>query len=331
MIDAQAVVFPRANEITIDEIRLPDPEDEDVVVETEFSGVSIGTEGWILTAAYYHTKFPLVTGYQKVGRITARGKGVKGYSVGDRVFLRSTKIASGPPSMWGGHTSRSVISYRELIPVPEGTCPACASLLVMVAVGYHGAGELCQVGEGDLVVIIGQGMIGQFAAQTCKQRGCTVVVCEPLDKRRELSASLGADYAINPKEQDPWDVISSIKPEGADVIVDCSANAQAVNQSFTWLKPRGSRYCYQAYYPDFTPIDMLWPHVKEMVAYHPTNVTDEGMREMMQWVADGRAKVEPLITQNWNWKRAPELFHLMMDNPKECLGPVLDWTDAHSE
>jgi 3-hydroxyethyl bacteriochlorophyllide a dehydrogenase len=329
MIDAYAVVFPAANEAEIQTIGLPDPEPEDVVVETEFSGISIGTEGWIFTAAYYQTKFPLVTGYQKVGRITAMGDAVKDYAVGDRVFLRSTKIASGPPSMWGGHTSRSVANFRELIPVPAGTDPACASLLVLVAVGYHGAAELVDVQPGDLTVIIGQGLIGQFAAQVCKQRGCTVVTCEPLAKRRELSAALGADYAIDPTVQDPWEVISSIKPEGADVIIDCSANARAVNQSFNWLKNRGSKYCYQAYYPDETPIDMLWPHVKEMVAYHPTNVTEEGMREMMLWLADGRAKVEPLITQNWNWQRAPELFHMMMDNPLDCLGPVLDWTDAH--
>ncbi len=186
MIDAYAVVFPAANEAELQTIGLPDPEPEDVVVETEFSGISIGTEGWIFTAAYYQTKFPLVTGYQKVGRITAMGDAVKDYAVGDRVFLRSTKIASGPPSMWGGHTSRSVANLRELIPVPEAACPACASLLVLVAVGYHGAAELCDVQPGDLTVIIGQGLIGQFAAQVCKQRGCTVVTCEPLAKRREL-------------------------------------------------------------------------------------------------------------------------------------------------
>jgi 3-hydroxyethyl bacteriochlorophyllide a dehydrogenase len=300
-----------------------------VVVETEFSGISIGTEGWLLLGKYRGGQFPLVTGYQKVGLVTAVGEAVEGYKVGDRVFLRHTLIATQVNSYWGGHTSRSVVDYRQLIPVPPGADPAAASLLVMVAVGYHGAAELVKVQAGELVVVVGQGLIGQFAAQVCKQRGCTVVTTEPHALRRQLSAQLGADAAVDPTTQDPWEVIRSFKPEGADVVIDCSANAQAINQSFTWLKPRGSRYCFQAYYPDLTPLDLFWPHVKEMVAYFPTNVTDEGMREMMQWIADGRAQVNPLITHVRNWREAPALFRLMMDRPQDCLGLVLDWRDAH--
>ena len=124
-------------------------------------------------------------------------------------------------------------------------------------------------------------------------------------------------------------IVRGCKQEGADVIVDCSANAAAVNASFEWLKNRGSKYCFQAYYPDLTPIDMLWPHVKEMVGYFPTNVTDAGMREMMQWIADGRAQVRPLLTHLRGWRDAPELFRLMMDQTSDCLGMVLDWQGCH--
>jgi len=306
MIDAIGVVFPRANEIELQQIQLPDPGPEDVVVETEYSGISIGTEGWLLTGTYWGTTFPLLTGYQKVGIVTHCGDQVQGCSVGDRVFLRHTTLASPIRPMWAGHTSRSVCHCGQLIPVPEAADPVSASLLVMVAVGYHGSCELVDVQPGDLVVVIGQGLIGQFAAQACKQRGCTVITTEPHDLRRQLSARLGAD-----------------------VIVDCSANAAAVNASFEWLKNRGSKYCFQAYYPDLTPIDMLWPHVKEMVGYFPTNVTDAGMREMMQWIADGRAQVRPLLTHLRGWRDAPELFRLMMDQTSDCLGMVLDWQGCH--
>ncbi len=327
MIQAWAVIFPERDKVDIARIELPDPGPRDVVVRTEFSGISIGTEGWILKQKYRGTEFPLVTGYQKVGIIEHAGPEVEGFSVGQRVFLRHTKIASGIRSMWGGHTSMSVAEFTELIPVPDGADPACASLLVMVAVGYHGAAELVDVKPGELVVIIGQGLIGQFAAQVCKQRGCTVVTTEPLELRRRLSAELAADVAINPLEQDPGEVVRSLKPDGADVVIDCSANEAAINQSFEWLRRHG-RYCFQAYYPETTCLDLFWPHVKEITAYFPTNVSDEGMREMMQWIADGRAKVRPLITHIESWQKAPELYQLAMDKPGECLGMVLDWSGA---
>ncbi len=329
MIKAYGVVFPEKDEIEVLEIELPDPGPEDVVVQTEYSGISIGTEGWILTAKYRGTTFPLVTGYQKVGRVVQVGSQVSGLEVGDRVFLRHTKIASPIRSMWGGHTSRSVEHVGNIIKLPEGADPVSASLLVMVAVGYHGAAELVDVQAGELVVVVGQGLIGQFAAQVCKQRGCTVITTEPIALRRELSAKMGVDAALDPLSEDVEAVVRQFKAEGADVVIDCSANADAINQSFEWLKNRGSKYCFQAYYPDLTCVDMFYPHVKEMVAYFPTNVTEQGMREMLQWIADGRAQVRPLITHIRNWQQAPELFRLMMDQPNECLGMVLDWTDAH--
>ena len=326
---AYAVIFPQANHVEIGEVQLPDPGPEDVVVQTEFSGISIGTEGWLLTGKYRGVQFPMVSGYQKVGIITHVGEKVDGYREGQRVFLRHTKLASDIHSFWGGHTSLSVADYRQLIAVPDGADPASASLLVMVAVGYHGAGELVDVQPGELVAVVGQGLIGQFAAQVCRQRGCTVVTTEPVALRRELSAKLAAHVAVDPTAEDPGQVIREFKAEGADVVIDCSANAQAINQSFEWLKNRGSRYCFQAYYPDLTPLDLFYPHVKEMVAYFPTNVTDKGMHEMMQWIADGRARVRPLITHIENWRQAPKLFELMMTEPGQCLGMVLDWRDAH--
>jgi len=331
MIEAYGVVFPDAYKTEVREIKLPDPGPEDVVVQTHYSGISIGTEGWILRGRYWRTTYPLVTGYQKVGVITHVGEQVEGYQVGDQVFCRSTRVASAERCMWGGHTSRSVCNWRELIPLPPEADPVAASLLVMVAVGYHGACELMDVQAGDLVVVIGQGLIGQFAAQACKQRGCTVITTEPHDLRRELSAQLGADRAVNPLAEDVNAIVREFKAEGADAIVDCSANAQAINESFEWMRPRGTKYCFQAYYPDLTPLDLFWPHVKEMVGYFPTNVTEEGMREMMAWVADGRAQVRALITHYRSWREAPELFSLMLDRPQDCLGMVLDWRDAHGE
>jgi len=325
MLTAQAVIFPAKEQVALDEIKLPEPGPEDVVVETEYSGISNGTEGWILTARYKDTRFPLVTGYQKVGVISHVGSEVKCFREGQRVFLRSTKVAQDINGMWYGHTSRSVQDWRQLIPVPPQADPASASLLVMPAVGYHGAGELVNVRPGELVVVLGQGLIGQFAAQVCKQRGCTVITVEPLPERRRLSAELAADHALDPKTDDVGEVVRSIKPDGADVIIDTSAVADAINQSFLWMR-QGCRYCFQAYYPDFTPIDMFWPHVREMVAYHPTNVTEEGMRLMMMWIAEGRCQVRPLISHLRPWSDAPELFLMMIRRPQDCLGMVLDWT-----
>jgi len=324
-ITCEAVVFPRNGQVELAEIELPEPGSGQVGVRTLYSGVSNGTDVWVLMGVHGDTTFPLVPGYQKVGIVDRLGADVSGVAEGDRVFLRSTEIASPLHSRWGGHTSYSVTDAESLFAVPDELDSKDAALLVMPAVGYHGAAEVMPINSGELVVVIGQGLIGQFAAQVSRMRGAEVIATDILDSRLDYSRRYSADYVVNPLREDVGEVVRSHKPEGADAIIDASANEKALNESFEWMKSRGGRYCLQAYYPGLTCLDLDIPHGREITFYVPTNVTDEGMWRAMALLVAGELKVGPLITHTFTPHQIPAVFERLLEGSEEMLGLVIDW------
>ncbi len=324
-ITCQAIVFPQSGQVELGEIELPAPGSGQVGVRTLYSGISNGTDVWVLMGVHMGTTFPLVPGYQKVGIVDQLGPDVRGVQEGDRVFLRSTEIDSPLHCRWGGHTSYSVTDADGLFPVPEELDSKDACLLVMPAVGYHGAAEVMPIRSGELVVVIGQGLIGQFAAQVSRLQGAEVIATDILDWRLELSRQCSADYVVNPLNEDVEEMVRSRKPDGADAIIDASANEQALNESFQWMKFRGGRYCFQAYYPGLTCLNLDTPHAKEITFYIPTNVTDEGLRRCLELLASGDLKVGPLITHTLTPQEVPGVFEQLIEGSEEMLGMVIDW------
>ncbi len=68
-----AVVFVRASEVEVQSIEMPPPAAGEVQIRTEYSVISIGTEGWILRDQFIRTPTPFlcVPGYQRAGVVTS--------------------------------------------------------------------------------------------------------------------------------------------------------------------------------------------------------------------------------------------------------------------
>ena len=324
--NCKAVVFTAPRKVEIQEITMPEVGPKDVGVGTLYSGISTGTELWSLTGRYWNTTFPVISGYQKTGIVEEVGAEVESFSVGDVVFLRTTRLLPGIGSQWGGHTGYSVISAEdaELFKLPEGLDPMVASMLILPAVGYHGAAEVMPLAKGEWVAVIGLGMIGQFSAQTAKLRGAKVVGLDLIEQRLELAAKYSGAITINPAKENAGELIKKHCPEGLDAVIDTSANPEAINESFKWLK-NGGRYCLQAYYPDKTGLDLLWPHIHELVMYNPTNCTAEGTRQCAKNIVEGKMHIKDMITHVAGVDEAPKMFEMLLNRPTEAIGVVLDW------
>ncbi|MEE2752946.1 MAG: oxidoreductase, partial [Candidatus Latescibacterota bacterium] len=93
---ANAVVFTSRNTVSFQEVDCPEPGVDDVVVEVTHSWISNGTEGSFLRGERTAgdtpwvpgdpDPFPIVAGYQKVGKVTRVGVEVTDYAIGEIVF-----------------------------------------------------------------------------------------------------------------------------------------------------------------------------------------------------------------------------------------------------
>jgi len=95
--------------------------------------------------------------------------------------------------------------------------------------------------ENKDVVVLGCGPIGIMAVDVARAYNAkTVIGIEINEYRRNLALKLGADYVINPLEENVLEkVCEYTNGAGADVIGDFSGNKIAIETAFKYLKPGG--------------------------------------------------------------------------------------------
>ncbi|MGE5673400.1 MAG: zinc-binding dehydrogenase, partial [Mycobacterium leprae] len=73
---------------------------------------------------------------------------------------------------------------------------------------------------GDLAVVLGAGPIGLLFTQVIKAAGARVLVAEVNVFRQEYARRAGADWVLNPLEQDTAAFLAAQGWDGADLVVD---------------------------------------------------------------------------------------------------------------
>lgn len=330
---AEAIVFPEPNKVEIRTVEVPEPESDEVLVRTEVSGVSQGTERWQLLGRYDRmgddvaANYPFIPGYQSVGTVIETGAEVTDVPIGTKVMLSGTRLVDPDATKRGsaGHVSHLVAKRSAVNPLGDGVDPAEASLFVMAGVGRHGV-RLSGVQPGDHVVVIGQGMIGQMSAQAARQRGARVITADLAENRVKLSSQYSADVAIDASRQDVEEVVREIAPDGVDVVIDTTGNVKLFDQCLRLMRYEG-KICMQGYYPDPVVIDFHRAHLKRAAVYFPCAWDREKNQELADDISAHKFAIAPLITHRFSYKDADRAFALITEAPDQSLGMVLKWTD----
>lgn len=324
------VVFPAPNQVEIRPMALPDLGPRDVRVRTACSGVSQGTERWLLTNRYRWNdgipQYPHFPGYQAAGVIEEVGAEVDDLRPGDHVFAQGTRFDD-PQARYGlgSHSAGLVQARDEVTPLDHDVDLGAASLLRMAGVARHGV-RLTGVRPGDLVAVIGLGMIGQMSAQAARRAGGRVVASDLIAARVEAAAAHSADRAVFGDTDDLMAAIREEAPDGADVVID-TTGVSAILESCVELIRREGRICLQGYYPDTIVVDFHPTHRKRATVTFPCWVDREHDAELAGDLAAGRIAIEPLITHRIPSTDAVAAFDLVVDHPERSLGMVLRWNE----
>lgn len=171
-----------------------------------------------------------IPGLECSGTIIEVGPGVDGWAAGDRVCA----LVSG-----GGYAERVAVPQGQLLPIPDGvdlvtaaalpevTCTVWSNVVLSAGLREHEV----------LLVHGGAGGVGSCAIQIGKALGATVAVTAGSAAKLARCTELGADIAINYKEQD---FVAELKEAtgGADVILD-NMGASYLERNIDALRPDG--------------------------------------------------------------------------------------------
>ena len=106
---------------------------------------------------------------------------------------------------------------------------------------------------GERVLICGGGHIGLLALQAAHINGAAkLTLVEPIEERRQLALSYGAEQVIDPTIQSVRDVAMELTDgRGYDVVIDCSGSVKAV-YDLHFITAKGGKLLYAAMYPTTT-------------------------------------------------------------------------------
>lgn len=324
---AQAIVFPDVNRVEIQSYELPALRADEVLIRTQYSGVSQGTEIWALTGQRPELKFPTVPGYQSVGVIEQLSANAVGWQVGQRVLFRSSRLPENfSPTWMGAHVSHAIVPAeggRGPILVPEGCDSISATVAALPAVSLRGINML-DIHIGDLVLVIGQGLIGQGSAQLARLRGATVIVADINAPRLGLSKYCGADVVVHIKEQNLNDIVRAIKPQGADVIIETTGRSDQFAPCINLLREQG-QLLLQGWYPQPITFDFHQTHGKRPTIAITCGFDSDEVAQCLTLMSQHKLNFSELVTHRLPISQAPQIYHDMTHNAPDVLGVVFDW------
>lgn len=192
----------------------PRPQSGQVVVETVAAGVN-RADVMQRKGVYPPPKgaSPL-PGLEVSGTIREVGPDVEDWSVGDEVCA----LVDG-----GGYAEQVVVPAAQLLPVPRGVSVRDAAGLPEVACTvWSNVFMTANLQPGEVFLVHGGSSgIGTMAIQLAKAAGATVAVTAGTEEKLAFCRELGADIAINYREQDfVEEVRGATDGHGADVILD---------------------------------------------------------------------------------------------------------------
>lgn len=172
-----------------------------------------------------------ILGLEMAGVITAVGAKVEGWQVGDRVCA----LLAG-----GGYAEQVAVHPGTLLRLPDAW--SFAQGAAIPEVWYTAFVNLFLEGnleEGETVLIHAGGSgVGTAAIQLAREAGARIYITAGAERKLERGRELGAELAVNYKEDDFAHVIREQTGEGVDLILD-PVGANYFERHLRLLNPGG--------------------------------------------------------------------------------------------
>lgn len=311
----KAVVFNGIRQVSFQEVEIPEPQSDEIVVEVEHSWISIGTETSLLFGERA-LNFPFVPGYQKVGTVRFAGADVSHIKTGNKVFVSYSRVAGMDGA---GHINPAVVKADMAIKLPEGHPTVRYSPLVVAQVGYN-AGTRPLINKGDVAVVIGDGLVAHWTAQTLLSRGANVYALGRYDEKLQLFPE--EIHRVNTRVN--ADIGAVFTSEEIATVVDTIGSTKNILRFLPFMK-RNGHWVNAGFLSTDCTIDLRELVEKEITLHMANGRTPQRMKATFDAISHNKLQTEHLITHRFPAEQAAKAWEAILDKQQLCLGVVLDW------
>ncbi len=329
------IVFTEKNKAELLEVPFPAPNDNQVLVKSLVSQISIGTELTALEANVSadsswnkSIKYPSYPGYSNVGEIIAVGKNIDPSLIGKKV---STSIA---------HVKYSLRDEFNIIPDGVDDDEAVFASLALVVMASI---RISQIRPGETVAVFGAGVVGQLAARLAKVAGAlNVFVFDTSENRLGMipkdKCFIGANSSVvNPAEF----IKENNNGELADIVFETTSYGPLAQTEIECITKNGKLIITSSPKQPST-IDLNYVSTKGITiigahnwAAHPSVATtlnrwtrQEDHKYYLRLLEKGvLTDIESLVTHRINYKDSPDIYKMLIDDRTKAMGVHIYWED----
>lgn len=330
--DGKAVVFTEPGAVAFRDVSCPEPGPRDVVVRLRYTWISNGTEGSYLrgerlngdTPRREHDPwpFPIVPGYQQIGQVERVGPQVDDLTPGQWVFGVCGQV-EGMFQPCGGHVSPSVAARDAVWALPDEGDPLRFGPLVLCQVGYNCATRP-PIEPGQHAVVLGDGLVGQWAAQTLAWRGAEVTVVGRHESRLEKARAYASARTLLAKDDDWLPALAEMTRGQAAVAVDTVGSAELTRRMIDVMR-RGGHLVSAGFIAGDDRISLQSLRDRELSLDSVASLVPERMNNTLRLIAEGRLQTLPLVTHRFAAAEAAAAWQLIQSKRDGVLGVVLEW------
>ena len=224
--DARAFWLRTPGHGEIRNVRVPPPNEGEVLVRTQFSGISRGTETMVFRGGVPKSE------YQRMRAPFQEGEFPGPVKYG---YLNVGLVEDGPPHLLGRtvfclypHQSHYVVPAHDVAAVPEDVPAERAVLAGAVETAVNALWDAPPL-IGDRVSVVGAGMIGCSIARLLGRfPGVSVTLVDVDTSRATVAAALGVEFAV-----------PDAAPRGQDRVFHTSATAEGLALALDLLATEG--------------------------------------------------------------------------------------------
>jgi 6-hydroxycyclohex-1-ene-1-carbonyl-CoA dehydrogenase len=304
------------------EDRMPEPGPGELLLRVRACGLCHTDVGFLYGGVRPNAPLPLTLGHEIVGDAVAAGRGAE--DLMGKTFIVPSVLPCGDCDLCrqgrgnvcrgqkmpgndfhGGFASHFVAPARFLCPVPKGTRDVEDLAIVADAVSTsYQAVVRAGAGRDNMVVVVGAGGVGTFAAQTAKARGAHVVAID-IDARRLASLGRHADVTLNPRELDPKGIRQAIRayeqehslPAHGRIVLECSGTVPGQELAYGLLTYDGKLGVV-----GFT-LEKVSVRLSNLMAFDATAFGNWGclpdhFPAILRLIAEGKLELKPFLERH---------------------------------
>jgi threonine dehydrogenase-like Zn-dependent dehydrogenase len=282
----------------------------------------------------------MVMGHEATGEIIDLGPGLEKSKLGTQVVMqpiltcgscdqcrtgyahrcRNRRFIGGTVS--GALAERLTVPVSNLLPLPEGTSFVHGTLVEPLSVGLHAARQAGDL-TGHSVLIAGSGPIGLCTMIAARRSGArAVVMTDIIPTRRNAAMALGADAALDPRQED-WrqKLVQVVGEQDVDIAFDAVGISPTFEQAVKTVRRGGAVVAIGGWRT--VPIDLSYIVTHEIHLAGSFNYTPEEFDEARLWLGDGYLDPRSFLINTRPLAEGAAVFEEMVGNQPEAIKVVL--------